>query len=62
MSTSPRERRLINAVEEVLTRWAIVRVSAGRFGDAGLVAALAALDIAADAYEPEDMAAEELAP
>jgi len=52
--TTAREATLLNAAEEVLARWAIVRASNGALGGCGLPEALRKLDLACDAYEPEE--------
>lgn len=49
-----RERILLDAAEEVLTRWAIVRTTNGKLGACGMPEALRALDLACDAYQPEE--------
>jgi len=48
------ERALLDAAEEVVTRWAVYRVSEGELGSCGLPEALQALSRAWEAYEPEE--------
>jgi hypothetical protein len=50
-----RERALLDAAEEVVTRWAIYRITEGSQGGCGLPEALQALSRACDAYEPEEI-------
>jgi len=50
------ERALLDAAEEVVTRWAVYRVSEGELGSCGLPEALQALSRAWEAYEPEELA------
>jgi hypothetical protein len=52
---SARERELLDAAEDVVTRWAIVRVSGGQVGACGMPDALRRLDLATDAYSVEEM-------
>lgn len=51
-----RERSLLDAAEEVLARWALVRVSDGKLGGCGMPDALRKLDLACDAYQAEECA------
>jgi len=55
-SVASRERALLDAAEEVVTRWAVYRVSEGELGGCGLPEALQALCRAWEAYEPEELA------
>lgn len=50
-----RERALLDAAEEVVTRWAVYRMSGGLQGGCGLPEALQVLSRACDAYEPEEI-------
>lgn len=54
--TTARERSLLDAAEEVLARWTLVRVSDGKLGGCGMPDALRKLDLACDAYQPEECA------
>jgi hypothetical protein len=50
-----REKRLVNAAQEVATRWAIVLIGGGQHGDHGMAQALEELAQALDAYDPDEV-------
>jgi hypothetical protein len=50
-----RERALLCAAEDVLSRWAVVRASGGYLGACGMPDALKALDVACGAYPEEEL-------
>lgn len=56
--TTARERYLLDTAEEVLARWAIVRATDGKLGGCGMPEALRKMDLACDAYQPEETAHE----
>ena len=51
-----RERGLLDAAEDVLSRWSIIRASNGALGSCGMPDALKLLEQACEAYQDEELA------